>query len=161
MTTASSPTTTFTGQHGPISILRDDYGIAHVTASSERDAWAGQGYAAAEDRLWQMEYDRLRAVGRWSEAAGPAGIAADRMARRLGLEAAARADVAAMGAETRAMFEAYANGVNALLKSGASLPHEYGLTGITPAGSILQGLKSPSFPNTGRRRAIFSRSAGE
>ncbi|MEP6872286.1 MAG: penicillin acylase family protein, partial [Anaerolineaceae bacterium] len=133
MTTVSgTQTTTVSGADGSIAVRRDDYGIAHVTAASARDAWFGQGFASAEDRLWQMEYDRRRAVGRWSEAVGPAGLAADRMARKLGLEAAARADFAAMSAGTRAMFEAYAAGVNALLSSGAALPPEYGLTGVTP-----------------------------
>ncbi|MEP7216327.1 MAG: penicillin acylase family protein, partial [Anaerolineaceae bacterium] len=133
MTTLSrTKTTTVAGADGPISVRRDGYGIAHVTARSARDAWFGQGFVSAEDRLWQMEYDRLRSVGRWSEAAGPTGLAADRVARKLGLEAAARADIAAMSADTRAMFEAYAAGVNALLSSGAALPPEYGLTGVTP-----------------------------
>ena len=133
MTTASSThATSVQGFDAPISIRRDDYGIAQVVATTARDAWFGQGFVAAEDRLWQMEYDRRRAVGRWSEAAGPTGLAADRVARKLGLESAARADIAAMGAETRATFEAYAAGVNALLTSGAPLPPEYGLTGITP-----------------------------
>ena len=133
MTTLSSTkTTTVAGADGPISVHRDEYGIAHVTASSTRDAWFGQGFVSAEDRLWQMEYDRLRAAGRWSEAAGPTGLAADRMARKLGVEAAARDDIAAMSDGTRAMFEAYAAGVNALLSSGAALPPEYGLTGVTP-----------------------------
>lgn len=133
MTTVTSPQTrSIRGLEGEITVRRDDYGIAHVAAGSARDAWFGQGFASAEDRLWQMEYDRRRAVGRWSEAVGAAGLAADRMARKLGLEAAARADVGAMGAETRAMFEAYAAGVNALFASGAPLPPEYALTGIAP-----------------------------
>jgi penicillin amidase len=125
-------TITLAGLHAPVTIRRDAYGVAHVRAENEPDAWFGQGFAAAQDRLWQMEYDRRRAVGRWSEAAGTSGLAADRLARRLQLEPAARADVAAMSPRTRAMFEAYAAGVNAFLTSGQPLPVEYALTGITP-----------------------------
>ncbi|HMO54149.1 MAG TPA: penicillin acylase family protein, partial [Tepidiformaceae bacterium] len=120
------------GLDRPVSIRRDAYGIAHVEAGSAHDAWFGQGFVAAQDRLWQMEYDRRRAVGRWSEAAGPAALAADRMARRLGIEAAAKADLAVMAQEIRAMFEAYAAGVNAWLASNPALPQEYELTGIAP-----------------------------
>lgn len=123
---------TLEGHDGRVSVTRDAYGIAHVEAPSTYDAFFGQGYAAVVDRLWQMEYDRRRAAGRWAEAAGKAGLAADVMARRLGLEAAARADVEGMGAETRAMFEAYAAGVNAFLDSSPALPPEYALTGISP-----------------------------
>src|SRR5581483_4959566 len=92
----------------------------------------GQGFAAAQDRLWQMEYDRLRACGRWAEAAGPGALAGDRLARRLQLGRAAQADVAAMSLETRSMFEAYAAGVNAFLQAGQPLPAEYALSGIEP-----------------------------
>src|SRR6187549_1298890 len=120
------------GLDGLLAIVRDAFGVAHVQAASTRDAFFGQGFAAAEDRLWQMEYDRRRAVGRWAEAAGPAGLAADRMALKLNLEAAARADFAVMAPDVRLMFEAYASGVNAFLASGRPLPVEYALTGITP-----------------------------
>ena len=52
-------------------ILRDEFGIAHARAESEADAFFAQGFACAEDRLWQMEHDRLRACGRWAEVVGP------------------------------------------------------------------------------------------
>lgn len=120
------------GLDSALTIRRDAYGVAHIDAATEHDAWFGQGFASAQDRLWQMEYDRRRATGRWSEAAGAAGVAADRLARKLGLATAAKADFAVMNAEVQAMFEAYAEGVNAFLASGAELPIEYGLTGIEP-----------------------------
>ncbi|HZQ37838.1 MAG TPA: penicillin acylase family protein, partial [Dehalococcoidia bacterium] len=120
------------GLHGPVAIRRDSFGVPHVRAETEHDAYFGQGFAAAQDRLWQMEYDRLRACGRWAEAAGSVAIPADRLARRLQLAPAAQADLAVMSAETRAMFEAYAAGVNAFLESGEPLPVEYALTGLTP-----------------------------
>src|SRR6266508_3453457 len=103
-------TLTVQGARAPLTIRRDAYGVVHIRAESEHDAFFGQGFAAAQDRLWQMEYDRRRATGRWSEAGGRAGIAGDVLARRLQLEGAAKADVEAMSPETRAMFEAYAAG---------------------------------------------------
>src|SRR3712207_8844707 len=54
----------------PVTIRRDAFGVAHVRAENEHDAWFGQGFASAQDRLWQMEYDRRRATGRWAEVAG-------------------------------------------------------------------------------------------
>src|SRR5262245_50918551 len=110
------------GLDGPLLIRRDNFGIAHVEATTTSDAFFGQGFASAQDRLWQMEYDRRRATGRWSEAAGPSGLAADRVARRLDLERAARADLEAMALDARAAFEAYADGVNAFLRSRPELP---------------------------------------
>ena len=118
--------------HAPVTIRRDAHGVAHVGAENEDDAWFGQGFAAAQDRLWQMEYDRRRATGRWAEVAGVSAVAGDRLARRMQLARSAKADVAAMSPETRAMFEAYAAGVNAFIATGGRLPPEYALTGIQP-----------------------------
>ena len=114
-----------------VTIRRDAYGVPHIRAHTEADAWFGMGFAAAQDRLWQMEYDRLRAAGRLAEAAGAVALPADRLARRLDLVRAARRDLAALSPATRAMFEAYAAGVNAFLERGR-LPLEYALTGIEP-----------------------------
>jgi penicillin G amidase len=108
-----------TAPAGPVIISRDGSGIPHVSAQSAGDAWFGMGYACAGDRLFQLDYDRRRACGRWSEIAGPAAVSADILARRLGLAAAARADVVAMSQTTRLAFERYAAGVNAAIADGA------------------------------------------
>ena len=93
------------GVSGTVTIRRDAYGVAHVQAANAADAYFGQGFAAASDRLWQMEYDRRRAVGRWSEAAGRSALPADILARRLDLGAAARADLEVMANPVRALFD--------------------------------------------------------
>jgi len=90
-----------------------------VRAEATADAWFGMGYACAQDRMFQLDYDRRRACGRWAEIAGPAGVPGDVLARRMNITTAARADVAVMSAATLAMFEAYARGVNAVIASGA------------------------------------------
>lgn len=123
---------TVPGLKAPVTIRRDEWGIAHVQAMNEPDAWFGQGFASAQDRLWHMEYDRRRATGRWAEVAGRAAVAGDTLARRLQLGLSAAADVAAMSPQTRTMFEAYAAGINAFLQSGAPLPMEYALAGLMP-----------------------------
>jgi penicillin amidase len=120
------------GPLAPVTIARDAFGVPHVSAANEHDAWFGQGFASAQDRLWQMEYDRRRAAGRWAEAAGATAVAGDVLARRLQLARAAKADIGAMSAVTRAMFQAYAEGVNAYLQSGQPLPPEYELTRLRP-----------------------------
>ena len=86
-------------------IWRDPQGIPHVRAASEVDAFFAQGWVHAQDRLWQMEYDRRRAYGRWAELAGPAAPAPDVQMRRLRQEASARAGKPAPGAGQRAMHD--------------------------------------------------------
>ncbi len=114
------------GLHAPVDIHRDTWGIPHVRARNAHDAFFAQGYAHAEDRLWQMDAARQRMQGRWSEWVGPSGVAADTLARRLGVVAACERDFAALQPASRAMLEAYAAGVNAWLARGGPLPPEYG-----------------------------------
>ncbi|MFY0406764.1 penicillin acylase family protein [Solicola sp. PLA-1-18] len=94
-------------------VARDDLGVAHVSAVDEASAWCGLGWAAATDRLWQMEHDRRRAAGTLCEVVGATALSADRLARRLDLVRAARRDVEAMDDATAETFDAYAAGVNA------------------------------------------------
>ena len=108
------------------SITRDPHGVPHVRGETAADAWAGMGYACAQDRLFQLDYDRRRACGRWAEIAGVGAVGGDVLARRLGLAAAAQRDVAVMSATARTAFEAYASGVNAAIADGAlPLPGRY------------------------------------
>jgi penicillin G amidase len=58
------------GGDGPVTIERDAAGVAHVRAGSEVDAHFGLGYAHAQDRLWQMEFQRRLGNGRLAEILG-------------------------------------------------------------------------------------------
>ena len=58
------------GAAAEIEILRDAEGIPHIFAKSEADAWFALGYAHAQDRLWQMEFQRRVGQGRLSEFLG-------------------------------------------------------------------------------------------
>ena len=107
------------GEAGGVVIVRDGFGVPHVRAETADDAWLGMGYACAQDRMFQLDYDRRRASGRWAEIAGGAAVGEDILARRMGLAAAAERDVAAMSAPLRSAFEAYARGVNLVIGSGA------------------------------------------
>jgi len=67
-----------------LEILRDLWGTPHVFAAAEADGFFGLGYAAAEDRLLQMELIRRKAAGRLAEAFGPEWVDSDREARIAG-----------------------------------------------------------------------------
>ncbi len=127
-----SGTVSIPGLDGRVDILRDGYGIPHIRAGTAKDAFFGQGFATAQDRLWHMEYDRRRAYGRWAEVAGPGVLEQDALMRRLRLEASAKLDYESVMPETRAMLDSYASGVNAFIDSTTRLPIEFSLTGIQP-----------------------------
>ena len=120
------------GLAAPVTVHRDEWGIPHIRAAGEADAHFALGFVHAQDRLFQMDLNRRRALGRAAEWLGAEAVAADTLVRRLGMEAACRRDHAALGAEAREMLAAYAAGVNAFLASGAPLPIEYTLLGATP-----------------------------
>ena len=109
------------GLVGPATIRRDALGIPHIQAGSTPDAIRAQGYATAQDRLWQMDLLRRRAQR------------ADRDARTLGLGAAAASSLAVLDPDSRALLEAYAAGVNAYLASHRdSLPLEFRMLRYEP-----------------------------
>ncbi len=117
------------GLDGPVEVIRDGLGVPHCRAVSEHDAFFAQGFVHAADRLWQLEYDRRRGLGRSAEYVGPAGVVGDSLCRRLDLAAGARRDVGALSAGARDMLMAYAAGVNAWLvtlgREPGSLPPEF------------------------------------
>jgi penicillin amidase len=115
-----------------IEIYRDPQGIPHVRAASAQDAFFGQGWVHAQDRLFQMEYDRRRAYGRWAEWVGPAGLDGDRLLRRFRLEASARLDWEHASADARAMLEAFAAGVNAFIDGAKRWGVEFEAVGARP-----------------------------
>ena len=115
-----------------VEVVRDGWGIPHIRAACTHDAFFAQGFATAQDRLWHMDYDRHRALGRWAEFAGESGLAEDRLMRRFDVERAAKADLDASSDAARAMLTAYAAGVNAFLATTRTLPIEYRLLGAEP-----------------------------
>lgn len=121
------------GLGGGVEIYRDELGIPHVRAGTVAGAFAGQGYVTAVDRLFQLEVYRRRAAGRWAEVAGPAHVTGDLYFRRLGIEDIARRATAALSPPDRAIFDAYAAGVNARIAEGAAAwPPELRGLGMAP-----------------------------
>ncbi|HAA94236.1 MAG TPA: hypothetical protein DCE26_00910 [Dehalococcoidia bacterium] len=125
-------TVSLKGLEGKVQVYRDKYGIPRINAESETDAFFAQGFVTAQDRLWHMDYDRLRGSGRWAEAVGRQAVAQDKLMRSFRLEASAKADYQVMDAHTKGIFDSYAAGVNAFINSGDALPVEYRITGLVP-----------------------------
>jgi len=101
------------GLTAPVSITFDAVGVPRITARSELDAAMALGWLHARDRMFQMELMRRGAQGRLAEIAGSVALRADRFTRTLGLAERAAEDLQALSADTRAVLDAYAAGVNA------------------------------------------------
>jgi len=121
------------GLAAPAVVRRDGLGVPHIQAGSTLDAVRAQGYATAQDRLWQMDLLRRRAQGELAEAFGEGALRADREARTLGLAHVARRALDALDAGSRALLEAYAAGVTAYIASHrGELPLEFRLLRYEP-----------------------------
>ena len=120
------------GLEEPVEVCRDRWGVPHLRAASEHDAFFAQGFVTAQDRLWHMDYDRHRALGRWAEFVGPGALPEDRLMRRFRVARAARMDLEVISSAARDMLTAYSDGVNAFLASAHALPVEYTLLQATP-----------------------------
>ena len=111
------------GLEAPIEIFRDRYGIPHVSAQTVHDAFFGQGFATAQDRLWHMDYDRRHAYGRLAEWLGASAVEKDITMRRFGIGATVKADYGAVNSETRAMLDAYAARYQCLCRNFKPISH--------------------------------------
>jgi penicillin G amidase len=128
---------TLPGLAASVSVERDGDGIPTIIASSSRDLFMAQGYVHAQDRFWEMDFRRHVTAGRVSELFGAGSVGTDRFIRTLGWRRVAEQEVALLDDETRAMLEAYADGVNAWMagRRGAALSLEHALLPLTGAAS--------------------------
>jgi penicillin amidase len=127
--------------YGRIELLRDSWGIPHVFAESDAGALYGLGYAVAEDRAFQMYYSLRILQGRLAELIGDqpshrkgeSALVHDRKMRTFGYYRAARAVAEKLDADTRALLQAYCEGINDYLASHRDRLHPlFGKLGLKP-----------------------------
>ena len=121
----------------PVTILRDDRGVPHIFARSDRDATIALGYVVAQDRLFQIDFLSRVASGRMASVFGPPAVETDRFLRQTGMEWGAQKNrqriEAADGIEAD-LVAWYGAGVNAYLDALApeDLPLEFRLLQYQP-----------------------------
>jgi acyl-homoserine lactone acylase PvdQ len=123
-----------TGIGAPVEIVRDANAIPHIFGATRRDTLFGLGYVHAQDRLWQMEFQRRIGFGRLSEIFGAATVSQDRFLRTVGFGRAARSAWERLAADARADVEAYCAGVNEFLGThrASALPPEFSVLRFEP-----------------------------
>ncbi len=121
------------GLQAPVEIVRVEPGVPHIYAKNAHDLFFAQGYVHAQDRLWQMEFNRIVGQGRLASLFGEGALEIDRIMHVLGLARAAERDWQVLSPDTRAALTAYADGVNAYLSTHRGrLPIEFTLLGVDP-----------------------------
>ena len=116
-----------------VEVIRDRWGVPHIYAANSHDLFFAQGYIQAQDRLWQMDFNRRVPSGRLSEIFGEVTLNSDRFLRTIGMRRAAEAEAARLDGESAAALHAYAAGVNAYVaRNGSRLPLEFTLLRYRP-----------------------------
>ncbi|HET6232446.1 MAG TPA: penicillin acylase family protein [Longimicrobiaceae bacterium] len=103
------------GLGAPVEVWRDSLGVPHVWARDEADLFRAVGYVHAQDRLWQMELFRRVADGRLAEVLGAQMVKTDEFLRTVGMGHAAAENERRLDPRSRALLQAYADGVNAYI----------------------------------------------
>jgi len=120
------------GLYGKVTIYRDQNGVPHIHAyKSDNDALFALGFAQAQDRFWQMEFQRHLVKGELSELFGKKTLTTDKFLRTIGFYRAAKLAWQAIDPSTKTMIHSYTMGVNAFIQYG-KLPLQFKILGHQP-----------------------------
>jgi acyl-homoserine-lactone acylase len=102
-------------QAANVTVVRDDWGIAHVYGKTDADAVFGMMYAQAEDDFNRVETNYLNAMGRLAEAEGESKVYQDLRMKLFIDPAALKSQYAASPVWLKALMNAFADGLNYFL----------------------------------------------
>jgi len=124
---------TISGLKAKVEIIRDSYGMPHIYAQTDEDAYFALGYCMAQDRLFQMDMVRRAARGRLAEILGQDLVPVDRFFRTITAGKSVEDIAAAYPIEARAASKAYTQGVNYFIEHHKGpLPIEFTILGYEP-----------------------------
>lgn len=120
------------GLDAEVEVVRDAQGIPQIYADSPSDLFAAQGYVAAQDRFFEMDFRRHVTAGRLSELFGESALETDKFIRTLGWRRVAEKELGLLRPSTRQYLDDYARGVNSYLSthSGSGLSLEYAVLSL-------------------------------
>ncbi|MEY4302380.1 MAG: Acyl-homoserine lactone acylase QuiP precursor, partial [Pseudomonadota bacterium] len=79
------------GLSSGVEIKRDASDVTHIYAKTPMDAWRSIGYVHAQERGWQLAFNRQVMHGELSEWLGPTTLETDKLMRTLGIMKSAQA----------------------------------------------------------------------
>ncbi|MDW8330614.1 MAG: penicillin acylase family protein [Cyclobacteriaceae bacterium] len=130
--------TTFdvSGLEKPVEIFRDSSGVNHIYAQTEHDLFFAQGYAAARDRLFQLELWRRQATGTMAEWLGPRELKRDIGARLFKYRGDLKTELNHYHPHGEQIIRAFTEGINAWIseteKNPELLPLEFHILNFRP-----------------------------
>ena len=124
------------GLSAGVEIKRDASDVTHIHAKTPMDAWRAIGYVHAQERGWQLAFNRQVMHGELSEWLGEPTLETDKLMRTLGIMKAAQAQFDKLPPHTQKALEAYAEGVQAGFASAQWRAPEFVLLGINPSKAM-------------------------
>ncbi|HAS42125.1 MAG TPA: hypothetical protein DCS93_16725 [Microscillaceae bacterium] len=116
------------GLQKEVEVYFDKFGVPHIYAKSEKDAYFALGYLHAQERWAQLDFYRRISTGRFAEIIGKAGIPSDQLVRTVGITENAKKSATLLRKRTNSRFKdimlAYVAGLNAYVATG-KLPLEF------------------------------------
>jgi penicillin amidase len=116
---------TVPGLTAPMTIERDALGVPTVRGRTRADVARALGFVHAQDRFFQMDLLRRHAAGELAELFGQPALDHDKAVRVYEFRTQARAVVASLAPDERALLAAYTDGINAGLHALRARPFEY------------------------------------
>lgn len=110
-------------------IIRDEWGVPHIYGRTDADAAFGVAIAHSEDDFFTLQDVVAMSRGRYGAIAGEEGAKLDYAYHLLDARGTAEREYPKLPADTRALFEAYAAGLN---KYAEDHPEELKLAGLFP-----------------------------
>ena len=135
-TAAATATITVPGLRQSAQILVDRWGVPHIFAANQDDAFFVQGYNAARDRLFQIDLWRRRGLGRLAGVFGRTFVEQDRASRLFLYRGDMQAEWQAYGTDAQRIAERFVAGINAYIDQVGTdrkrLPFEFRHFGYLP-----------------------------
>jgi penicillin G amidase len=116
-----------------VKIFKNEQGIPHIIATNEYDTYYALGYIQAQDRLWQMDYQRRLGRGQLSEIFGSETIHIDQFMRAVGFNEIADSLYQFISKKSKSILDAYSDGVNSYIEINKNkLSFEFGALDYIP-----------------------------
>ena len=122
-----------TGRVYSAEIIRDDFGVPHIYGKTDADAAFGVAVAHAQDDFFTLQDVVAMARGRYGAIAGEDGAKIDYVFHLIDARGTAETSYPKLPEDTRALFEAYAAGLNHYAQEH---PEEVKLANLFPVAGI-------------------------
>jgi penicillin G amidase len=136
---SSGPASTqkLAGLEQPVTVIRDTWGVPHIYAQNQHDMFFAQGYATAQDRLFQMELWKRAGQGTLAEILGATFLQRDIGARLLRYRGDMAREYASYAPDGKQILEAFTDGINAYIRAisapgGPALTPDFKAAGFEP-----------------------------